>query len=328
MEIREARWEDRRSLVALAAQLGYGVTGEGVASVLVAGSGSCVLVAVDGVDVVGFVALDVRRPFQLGPPCAVVDAIVVDGDHRSDGIGGSLVEAACQWAVARDADRIELNSALHRDQVRRFYERHGFEVVSYHFRRDLRPASPDGPGAVVVRPLRLDEVGLRISYFHDATDEFLARLGVDRAKLPAPDAWRTFYEQDYARPIDQRENYAVAWELDGAVIGFSTVDRITFGREAFLHLHVLDSRHRRTGLGAVLVARSALHFMEVLHLSRLCSEPHAFNPAPNRTLQRAGFRYAFTHRTTPGPLNVPQTVNRWCLGIPDLPDHSTARRPH
>lgn len=193
--------------------------------------------------------------------------------------------------------------------------------MSDHLRCDRRPSPP--AGALVVRPLRLDEVGLRIDYFHGASDEFLGRLGVDRARLPAPDAWRAWYEEDFGRPLDQRENYAVAWELDKTVIGFSSLDRITFGREAFLHLHILDPGHRRAGLAAQLVRRSALHFIETLYLTRLCSEPHAFNPAPNRTLQRAGFRYAFTHHTTPGALNFPQTVNRWCLDTPDRTDHST-----
>jgi hypothetical protein len=43
------------------------------------------------------------------------------------------------------------------------------------------------------------------------------------------------------------------------------------------------------------------------------SEPNAFNAAPNRTLQRAGFRYVKTHMTVPGPLNYHQAVTRWVL---------------
>ena len=52
-----------------------------------------------------------------------------------------------------------------------------------------------------VREMRLDEVDLRIAYFHDASDEHLRRLGVARALLPSRVAWRQFYEADYARPI-------------------------------------------------------------------------------------------------------------------------------
>ena len=167
--------------------------------------------------------------------------------------------------------------------------------------------------SISVRPLRLDEVDLRINYFHDATDEFLARLGVDRTRLPSPEAWRAWYRDDYARPISERENYAVAWELDGRVVGFCAVDRISFGQEAFLHLHMLGTGDRRRGLGTRFVRLSAHHFVDVLRLQRLFSEPNAFNQAPNRTLQRAGFRYMYTHHATPGPLNHPQPVTRWVL---------------
>ena len=34
---------------------------------------------------------------------------------------------------------------------------------------------------------------------------------------------------------------------------------------------------------------------------------------PNRTLQRAGFKYVKTHMTVPGLLNYRQAVNRWEL---------------
>jgi RimJ/RimL family protein N-acetyltransferase len=173
--------------------------------------------------------------------------------------------------------------------------------------------------SISVRPLSLDEVDHRINYFHSASDEFLDRLGVDRARLPAPEAWLAWYEEDYQRPIERRQNYAVAWELDGRVVGFCSVDRITFGREAFLHLHIVEPQHRQLGLGAQFVRLSARHFIDVLRLERLFSEPNAVNQAPNRTLQRAGFRYLYTHHTTPGPLNHPQAATRWVLESHQLP---------
>lgn len=54
---------------------------------------------------------------------------------------------------------------------------------------------------LLVREMELSEVGIRIDYFHDATDEHLRTLGVDRALLPSRTAWRRFYETDYARPV-------------------------------------------------------------------------------------------------------------------------------
>jgi len=168
-----------------------------------------------------------------------------------------------------------------------------------------------------VREMKLAEVEIRFNYFHDASDEDLRTLGVDRALLPTREAWRAFYEQDYARRIRERKIYSLVWELDERPVGFSSADQIVFGKEAFIHLHVLSPTQRNSGLGAEFVKESAQIYFQVLELERLFSEPNAFNVAPNRTLQRAGFRYLFTHETTPGPLNFLQTATRWVLARPE-----------
>ena len=53
----------------------------------------------------------------------------------------------------------------------------------------------------------------------------------------------------------------------------------------------------------------------MLGLPRLYCEPNAFNVAPNRTLQAAGFRYLFSRHTTPGGINFPQVATRWVLDL-------------
>lgn len=164
-----------------------------------------------------------------------------------------------------------------------------------------------------VREMRLGEVDIRVKYFHDATDEYLLRLGVDRRLLPDPDAWRAFHFADYARPLHERENYLLAWELDGRLAGFSSLDHIAFGEEAFMHLHVLDPADRMKGLGTGFVKKSAEVYFRLFELKQLFSEPNALNVPPNRTLQRAGFTYLFSHEATPGPINFKQVSTRWVL---------------
>src|SRR5437867_3755965 len=110
-------------------------------------------------------------------------------------------------------------------------------------------APATGGGEPIVRPLRLDEVGLRIAYFHDASDEYLLKLGVDRALLPSREDWLANYEEDFARPIAERATYNLAWELDGRLVGFSSTDKIDFGEQAFMHLHIVREPNRRRGLG-------------------------------------------------------------------------------
>ena len=161
--------------------------------------------------------------------------------------------------------------------------------------------------------MRPDEVHLRIDYFHDASDEYLRMLGVDRSRLAPREAWLAAYEDEFAQPVEKRTTFTLVWELDNEAVGFSSADRIVFGQEAFMHLHVVRPELRRLGLGTAFVQRSAETYFDVFQLVRLFCEPNAFNTAPNRTLQRAGFEYLSTQTTTPGPINFLQVTNRWIL---------------
>lgn len=165
--------------------------------------------------------------------------------------------------------------------------------------------------SLTVREMQLADIDVRIDYFHESSDDHLLVLGVDRALLPTREVWRASYEEDYKRPVRERANFGLLWELDAQVVGFSSVDRIDFGNEAFMHLHVLNPAHRQRGLGREFVKKSVSIYFGALALKRLFCEPNAFNVAPNRTLQSAGFRYLFTHETTPGSINFPQVTTRW-----------------
>lgn len=164
-----------------------------------------------------------------------------------------------------------------------------------------------------VREMQLSEVGIRIDYFHDASDEYLTKLGVDRTLLPSRQAWHEWYEADYARPIHERENYLLVWLLGEEIVGFSSTDKISFGDHAFMHLHILRDGQRRSGLGAKFVQLSAAQYFAALKLRRLYCQPNAFNVAPNRTLQKAGFRYLFTAEMAPSTINFVQPVTRWVV---------------
>lgn len=174
------------------------------------------------------------------------------------------------------------------------------------------PPSPH----LAVRPMDRDGARLAVDYFHDATDEHLTRMGVDRALLPARDDWLRAFEVDERRSLGERSSYGIVWELDGEVVGFSRTERIRLGDQAFMHLHVLRAPDRRQGHGARFVRLSAHHYFDVLGLRRLYCEPNAYNVAPNRTLQRAGFRYELTHDDAPTPINPRQPLTRWSLERP------------
>jgi len=159
--------------------------------------------------------------------------------------------------------------------------------------------------------MELEDFDIRIAYFHEATNEHLDRLGVDRSRLPTPHAWRASFAENLARPLDERSEYGVVWELDRAFAGFSTADQICFGDEAHMHLHIVDSEQRGLGLGSQFVRLTATHLCEVLRLNRLYCEPNALNVAPNRTLQKAGFSYVRSRNCRPTPINTCQITTIW-----------------
>ena len=167
--------------------------------------------------------------------------------------------------------------------------------------------------ALTVREMTIDETDLISDYFHTSTVEHLEMMGVDPSRLFTSQAWRQRYEQDYALPRDHRALMAVVWLDDDTPVGFSTADKIVFGERANMHLHVLALERRNSGLGVPCVRLTVDLYFETLKLKSLFCEPNAFNPAPSRTVQAAGFRYVKTHMTVPGPLNYHQAVTRWVI---------------
>ena len=166
---------------------------------------------------------------------------------------------------------------------------------------------------ITVRPMEESEIHLIIDYFHSASAEHLEMMGIDPTRLPAPTVWEARYRDLHKRPMEERENIQLVWLLDNIPVGFSTADKIERGECANMHLHVIEAQNRNRGVGTPCVRRSVDLYFELLHLKQLFCEPNAFNMAPNRALQAAGFKFLKTYMTVPGPLNYHQAVTRWVV---------------
>jgi GNAT superfamily N-acetyltransferase len=94
---------------------------------------ACVLVAVDGEEIVGICTayLDLHS-VRFGYRAWVED-LAVDPERRSQGIGKALLEAAKDWARGRGATHLELDSGDARTNAHRFYEREhpSWRSISY-----------------------------------------------------------------------------------------------------------------------------------------------------------------------------------------------------
>jgi RimJ/RimL family protein N-acetyltransferase len=136
-------------------------------------------------------------------------------------------------------------------------------------------------------------------------------LGIDPAKMPNhEELWHDMARQLEA-PKDQKLRYFLVWELEGLGVGFSSIDEITIGKQANMHLHVAVSAQRMRGHGAEFVRRSVPIYFKEFDLETLYCEPYAFNTAPNRALQKAGFEFVETVEKVPSSFSFPQPVTRW-----------------
>lgn len=162
-----------------------------------------------------------------------------------------------------------------------------------------------------VRELCKDDIEPLTQYWLNANGAFLKNMGVDVNKMPSKDEWISMLTGQLNTPLKQKQSYCIIWLLNDVAVGHSNINKIKFGNEAYMHLHMWQSNRRQHGLGTALVRLTIPHFFNKYNLQKLCCEPYALNAAPNKTLAKAGFAFIKTYTTTPGWLNFEQPVNLW-----------------
>ncbi len=171
---------------------------------------------------------------------------------------------------------------------------------------------------LTVREIQEKDINFIADYWLCSTPEYLRAMGADKAKLPTRQQWETMLQNQLAQPYNQKQAYATIWEVNGEAIGHCNVNKIQFGEEAYMHLHIWKPGARKSGFGAELVKKSLPFFFDNLQLKTLYCEPYALNPAPNKTLQKVGFKLLKEYITTPGHINFEQPVKLWELSAEDF----------
>ncbi|MFN0175303.1 MAG: GNAT family N-acetyltransferase [Saprospiraceae bacterium] len=164
-----------------------------------------------------------------------------------------------------------------------------------------------------VRPLEESDIPLITRYWLDATPGFLEGMGVDLNKMPGQAEWEKVLTEQLRQSIPDKKSYCIIWLLNEQAVGHSNINKIQFGKEAFMHLHLWRSDIRQKGLGADFVKMTLPFFFDHYELQTIYCEPYSLNPAPNKTLEKVGFQFVKQHVTVPGWLNFEQAVNLWEL---------------
>lgn len=164
-----------------------------------------------------------------------------------------------------------------------------------------------------IRELQVSDIPLLLDYWYNSDAAFLRGIGADKNKLPSRNDFNRMLKSQIDTALKDKKSYALIWELDGRAIGHTNVNKLVFGKHAFMHLHLWKNPNRKKGLGSVFVKESLPFYFENLKLQKLFCEPYALNPAPNKTLKKVGFRFQKRYKTNPGSINFLQEVNRWSM---------------
>jgi RimJ/RimL family protein N-acetyltransferase len=164
-----------------------------------------------------------------------------------------------------------------------------------------------------IRKLQHKDIEPLCNYWFNASEQHLLGMGVDIKKLPSREVFILMLNEQLNTPIEQKKAYCIIWQNEGKAIGHSNTNPTKYGEEATMHLHLWESGTRKKGMGAELLKMTLKRFFEDLKLKKLCCEPYALNPAPNKTLEKAGFTFIKEYITIPGSLNFEQPVRRWEL---------------
>jgi GNAT superfamily N-acetyltransferase len=139
IRIREASGDDALAIAGLLTELGYPAPAPDIPGRLtaVAGAPGRVLVAEDNAEVLGVASVTRLTLLHLPKPVALLSALVVRANHRGQGVGRALVEAAAQQSALWGCATLELTSRDDRQFAHRFYTGLGFESGSRKFVRSI-----------------------------------------------------------------------------------------------------------------------------------------------------------------------------------------------
>jgi RimJ/RimL family protein N-acetyltransferase len=161
-----------------------------------------------------------------------------------------------------------------------------------------------------IREITASDIPLLADYWTKSDPEFMKSMGVDLDKLPGRDELITMLSTQIDQDYTEKQSYAIIWLIDGKPSGHSNINKIVFGEEASMHLHLWNLQERKKGIGTELLRMTLPKYFSNFKLMNLYCEPYALNDAPNRILKNTGFDFIKRYRTIPGYINFEQEVNR------------------
>ena len=168
-----------------------------------------------------------------------------------------------------------------------------------------------GKNILLVKELKEKDVNLIADYWFNSPPEHLRGMGVDPAKMPQKDDFKTALLTQLTLPFEEKNAYALIWYVNDKPIGHCNVNPIEYNDHAYMHLHIWNDEYRKNGYGTDFIKMSTPYFFNNLKIKTLYCQPYANNTSPNKTLEKAGFTYIKEYITIPGAITFEQPVKLW-----------------
>lgn len=164
---------------------------------------------------------------------------------------------------------------------------------------------------LTVRPFASGDIAGYIAYISQMPKAESERIGLAVDRLPPAEKMAADLAASLGESIDRARSFMLAWCVDGAVIGHSSVKDIVMSESGRMHLHMWRTDLRGKGYGPRLFCLSALDFYERFDLQSIICEPKADNPMPNRMLSKIGFPLLKTYVGESSEISVVCELNRY-----------------
>jgi RimJ/RimL family protein N-acetyltransferase len=106
-------------------------------------------------------------------------------------------------------------------------------------------------GIAAFRDLVEDDLEAIVRYWYDSGDEYLAFLGIDKARLGTEEDTRARFHRALRSGDPDQRCMAFAITLDDRFVGYTLLNRYTPDSN-FSHWHLTDPAARKTGISTAL----------------------------------------------------------------------------
>lgn len=124
-----------------------------------------------------------------------------------------------------------------------------------------------------------------IDYWYSSTEEYLADMGVDLARLGKPEQARMRYLRALRNGDPAQSSVLFAIKLEGRFVGFTLLNQYE-PQTNYSHWHITNSARRRGGISTALYPHRIKMYFDTTGMERLIHQTRPRNVGVNRMLDK------------------------------------------